>query len=214
VAFGQLNIQPEVHFVSESVPNSWSASNAYVVFKGDTPVVELANRTLLARAQNLLAAFKKQFAPGMGSGKGEVKTDVSISYYTTQLITGLMTSYSYTGGAHGNTRLLPYNFAMVNGAAKELRFSDVFKAGAADEVSQRVMWKLQGVERATSIAEGTVTAMTPEQLNRFTITKNGVKFYFEHYELGPYSAGSFNVTLIFSEIEDLLIPNGPASLIR
>ena len=50
-------------------------------------------------------------------------------------------------------------------------------------------------------------------MNRFVITKDGVKFLFDRYELAPYSNGDFNVTLRYSEIEDVLIPNGPTRLI-
>ena len=73
--------------------------------------------------------------------------------------------------------------------------------------------KLSLVDRATYVGSGQVSAMTPEMLNRFVITKEGVKFLFDRYELAPYVNGDFNVTLLFSEIDDVLIPDGPASLI-
>ena len=209
-AFAQLNIQPEIHALNEVAAGKYKASISYPVFKGDTAVVAFANTTLKARAAKLLAAFKQGAGP---RGGNEALTKASISYYTTQIITGVMTSYTFTGGAHGNTVSLPYNFAIVGGSPKELRFSDVFRAGSQSEVSGRVLKKLSLVDRATYVGSGQVSAMTPEMLNRFVITKEGVKFLFDRYELAPYVNGDFNVTLLFSEIDDVLIPDGPASLI-
>jgi hypothetical protein len=209
-SFSQLNIQPEIHAIKVEEPGKFKASIAFPFFKGDTPVVVFANETLNQRAQKLFDEFRKSLGP---RGGNEALTTASISYYTTQIITGVMTSYSFTGGAHGNTFALPYNFAMVGGVPKELRFADVFKPGTSDEVSMAVLGKLHGLERASYLADGSVSSMTSAQLNRFVITKDGVKFFFNRYELAPYAAGDFNVTLLYSEIEHLVQPSGPTSLI-
>lgn len=206
----QLNIQPEIHAIKEAVPGTYTASISYPVFKGDTPVVDFANNALAERANRLMAEFKKAMPRTRTAAPSEALVSTSISFYTTELITGVMSSYMFTGGAHGNSFSLPYNFAIVNGKPKELKFSDVFRPGTGDTVSQRVLAKLKGVERASFIADGSVSSMTADQLNRFIITKVGVKFLFDHYELGPYISGAFNVTLLFSEIDDVLLPNGPA----
>jgi len=205
-ALAQLNIQPEIRFLTEKKPNAWTASIAYPVFKGDTAVVALANDTLLKRAHALLADFLSQSKANymaLGHGGMEAKSDVSISLVGTELLSGVMTSYAFVGGAHGMTHSLPFNFALVSGKPKEIRFGDIFKPGVGSAVSQRVFAKLAGVERAAWVQDGQVSQMTPEQLDRFVITRQGVKFLFDRYELGPYSAGDFNVTLLFSEIDDL-----------
>ena len=206
----QLNIQPEIKYLVEANP-SMPASIAYPLFKGDTPVVEFANLTLKARAERLISEFRKA---AKVNGRGEAKTTASISFYTTELITGVMTSYAFTGGAHGMTFFLPYNFASVNGKPKELKFVDVFKPGTREQVSDRILAKLAGVERALWVANGQVTRIDASQLDRFVIGKLGVKFMFDRYELGPYSSGDFTVTLLWSEIEDVLLPGGPAKFAR
>jgi hypothetical protein len=163
-----------------------------------------------------MADFLQQTKANMaalGHGGMEAKTEVSISLIGTQLLSGVMTSYAFVGGAHGMTHFLPYNFAFVEGSPKQLVFGDIFRAGTGAQVSDRVMAKLQGVERATWVAEGEVTAMTAKQLDRFVITKNGVKFLFDAYELGPYVSGSFNVTLLYSEIDDVIKAQGPLRLV-
>jgi len=202
--------------LTNNKPNEWKASIAFPVFKGDTEVVAFANEALSKRAQSLLADFLRQTKANiaaLGHGGMEAKTDASISLIGRQLITGVMTSYAYVGGAHGMTNFLPYNFAMVAGKPKQLTFGDIFRPDAAAQVSERVLAKLVGVERAAWVAEGEVTGMTPIQLDRFVITKDGVKFLFDRYELGPYVAGSFTVTLLYSEIEDVLLPASPIRLV-
>lgn len=215
-AHAQLNIQPEVRFLTDNTKD-WKASIGYPVFKGDTAVVSYANESLLNRAKQLLAEFQdqsKKNLAALGHGGMEAKTDVSISIVGTELISGVMTSYCYVGGAHGMTFSLPYNFALVGGKPKSLKFSDVFRQGTGSTVSDRVMAKLSGVERAAWVQDGQVKAMTADQLNRFVITKVGVKFLFDRYELGPYAAGDFNVTLLYSEIEDVIRTDGPLRLVK
>jgi hypothetical protein len=210
-AIAQRNIQPDVRFIANNNPGRWKATISYPVFKGDTNVVSFANAELYKTAEYLLEDFLKQARQTRLASGAELEalTTASISYIGTDLISGTMSSYTFTGGAHGMTYYLPYNFGAVGGVPKRLGYSDIFKPGTESVMSDRIMTKLQLVDRAAWVHSGEVKSINAKQLNRFVITPMGVKFLFDPYELGPYSEGRFVIMMEYSEIMDLIDQAGP-----
>jgi hypothetical protein len=67
-------------------------------------------------------------------------------------------------------------------------------------VSDAVIAKLKGDRRATFVRSGEVKALTPLQLERFVVVQDGLLFFIDPAEAGPFVAGRFQVKLTIAEL--------------
>ena len=44
--------------------------------------------------------------------------------------------------------------------------------------------------------------------NNFYLNEEGIHYAFNQYEIAPYVMGEINVTVPYSDLEDILLPNG------
>jgi hypothetical protein len=56
-----------------------------------------------------------------------------------------------------------------------------------------------------------VTAITEGHLNGFIINRGGLIFDFDHYVVGPYADGPYQVYVPWSEVQDQLRPDTPVA---
>jgi hypothetical protein len=47
----------------------------------------------------------------------------------------------------------------------------------------------------------------------FTFDENGLTFYFQEYPIGPYAIGSWEITVPYHNLREILRPEGPQRLI-
>jgi len=125
----------------------------------------------------------------------------------------LLNNYEYTGGAHGSSSYVPYNFNTKSG--QDIVFSDVLKdtTGLEDKVVAILK------EDYPELFEDSDSTFSPEQTarddmnelasnpekasNPWYLTPSGVDFIFGEYELGPYASGSQFVELSYDENKDM-----------
>ena len=114
----------------------------------------------------------------------------------------LLAIYNYTGGAHGMTSFVTVNLRAANGKVREVRLRDLFSSpDYRSVVETALLTKLRDMPGASWVESGEVREFTPAQLEVFTHDRDGrLTFYFEPYALGPYSSGSFEVTLSKAEL--------------
>lgn len=121
--------------------------------------------------------------------------------------------YSFTGGAHGNGSTYAVLVDLRSG--RELKPASAFTAGgewlrtvtaivAAD-------LKKQFVERP-----GFDDALEPAKLaelmaepGRYLFKADGLEIIFNQYDVGPYSAGTYQVAIPYSRLRSLIRPDGP-----
>lgn len=119
------------------------------------------------------------------------KSDYKVTYNSDNILSILIEYYEYTGGAHGMTYKINFNYYIDTG--DKINLSSLFKEGfnykeKIDESIKESMSKhpeiyfedkFQGINDDTS----------------FYITKEGVVIYFPLYEIAPYSTGIPEFTL-------------------
>lgn len=128
------------------------------------------------------------------------------------LLSFVVGCYQFEGGAHGIGVTRTYNFGIVGGKPKRLTLGDCLSGPSAKtEVQTKIIEKAMKTSGTDWIDEGMVTELTSEQLNRFWVSKAGLVFEFDPYELGSYAAGPFTFTLTWAELKPLLKRGGPVS---
>lgn len=122
-------------------------------------------------------------------------------------------NFQYTGGAHPNTIAKYLNIEAQTG--RILKVEDVFHEEATETICSLIMDKL--IKEVNNRME-TDTINTLEDLQsvgmlldtdlyipeNFLLAKDGVIFYYNRYEIAPYSAGDFELEVPYDEINDYL----------
>lgn len=139
---------------------------------------------------------------------GEAPT---VSIGKPDLISIVVDTGSYEGGAHPYSYELFENWAIVGGKPRRLTLADLLMHGKKDieSVSLLVMGKLRDREEAMWVQDGTVRELTAGTQDSFAITRHGLKFVFAPYVMGPYAAGPITVDLAWAELKNLVNPAGP-----
>ena len=114
---------------------------------------------------------------------------------------------AYTGGAHGNYSLQFLNFNPVTGDVVKL--SDLFAADYEETLNKLALRSFQDARNipagADLAAEGFSFAddryYNPDN---FAILKDQMLFYFNNYEIAPYSAGPTTIAIQLEELEGIL----------
>ncbi|MCR5596676.1 MAG: RsiV family protein [Lachnospiraceae bacterium] len=155
-----------------------------------------------------------EYIPDMG----DYSEGFSIKYDTTIMradtaVTCLLTYYGdYTGGVHGNYCYYPVNYDSSTG--EELFISDVVDEGMLDEIPDLVAAALLerygkdsfygDADTQDAIAETIKKNYGKGDNYSFAVGYEGLTFYFQPYELGPYSSGALNATLKYEDYPELV----------
>lgn len=126
--------------------------------------------------------------------------------------------WEYTGGAHGVGATSGTNFGTPVGATRprELKLADFFTDGvaASRRINDLLMAKLRATkgteQEASFVLDGSVKWVDKESRENFVAEKDGLRWFFGPYEMGPYAVGEFEVKLSARELG----PQFRASLLR
>jgi len=113
--------------------------------------------------------------------------------------------YGYTGGAHGMgiSRFLVFDTDKM----KQLKLEDIFIEGFESELSSlleneyRAIYFIGGDE---ALSENGLWEDHIYPSENFFLTTDGMSFFYNPYELAPYSMGSITISLHRSKIQQLL----------
>jgi len=122
------------------------------------------------------------------------------------------TIFTFEGGAHPTTTYLLANYDVATGAPIEL--SDILKAGykeKLDALGEAALRKKYNVPADESLSQAHffVKEGAFELPDNFLVTAGGLEFQFNQYEIAPYFFGSPLLFIAYSELRDLIRPNGP-----
>jgi hypothetical protein len=123
--------------------------------------------------------------------------------------------YSYTGGAHPNSNLTYLNFEVSTG--KTLALSDLMKPGFEKQltaIAEKDFRKRKGLAPQASLAEAGYDFDDDQfKLNdNFAVTKDGLVFYYNPYEIAAYAGGPTELVIKWSEIKGLIKKDGPVKV--
>lgn len=191
---------------------------------GNNPNLEKFNQAARAAVTRKVAGFKKDMAPEAGENTEETRpedsmgSDLTISYTVVLAQDDLVSvdfevSSYFQGAAHPNSYSETFNYDLKNG--KQLKLADLFKPGAKylQAIANYCIadLKKQATEKglmAEEIEKG--AAAKADNYQGWTITRRGLGIYFDPYQVGPYAAGPQFVLVPYSDLKDLISPEGPA----
>ena len=135
----------------------------------------------------------------------EAKIDAEIAYENNDLITIMLNSYIFTGGAHGygSTRFL--NFEKKSGL--ELARNDLFKnqGNFVDFAEERFRMQEKIPDDQSINSTGLMFELDefylPENIG---FTESGLKLLYNPYEVASYADGTIEMTIPYGEVEKFL----------
>lgn len=189
---------------------------SYPLLISENQVIQTISTKLRERMKPTIDEFQKDAKEGFMS---DVITstwifnyDYSIEYYSEELISFTGMVYSYTGGAHGNTYFVSSNYLIEGEESKLLKLSDLFKKDSkyVMTLSELITMDLKK-QKAGWVVDGTIKSLKEDEIGPFALSPRGIQFAFAPYAVGPYSDGSFFVTISYDELQDIIDPSGPLS---
>jgi len=114
-------------------------------------------------------------------------------------------SYSYTGGAHGLQTQFYCTIDLTRG--KVLSPEDIFITGYESELSRLLTIKLHqmvNIPESDQLTESGYFVNEIKPNTNFYINANGIGFFYNQYEIAPYSFGTTDIFLSTKEVSELL----------
>lgn len=190
---------------------------------GNNPNLEKFNQAARGAVTRKVAGFKKDMAPEEGENTEETRpsdsmgSDLTISYTVALAQDDLVSidfevSSYFQGAAHPNSYSDTLNYDLKNG--KLLKLADLFKPGA------KYLQAIANYCIADLKKQATEKGLQPEEIEKgaaaksdnylsWTLTKRGLGIGFDPYQVGPYAVGPQYVLVPYSDLKDLINPEGP-----
>lgn len=135
--------------------------------------------------------------------------NASARCYTQKILCLEFSQGGYTGGAHGNSYVQFINIDFKN--AKQLKLNDLLMKGYETKLNKLIdkkFRKVKGLKPSDSLEkEGGLFENKIEYNDNFAITKDGLLFYYNNYEIAPYAAGPMELLLTYDELNKLIPEN-------
>jgi hypothetical protein len=142
---------------------------------------------------------------GGASFAWELLRHMHIQYNSSGLLTFYLVSYAFTGGAHG---LESHDYFSVDlKSGRLLRLQDMLKPGYEKELTTLLTGKLKEMSGLPSTGRLTEAGYFTEEVKpneNFYVMGNGIGFFYNHYELAPYSNGFTDIFLTNAELKAVL----------
>ncbi len=177
------------------------------------PSLENLNNTLFTKATEQHLEFiqlgQREILEGYRAIGWGWDSTYNIAYYDKGLVSIFEMAYTFSGGAHGNQHFAPHNYSISNGVATELKLADLFKENSnyVTILSNYILDDLREQEAPYAV-DGSQSNLTSEDLTVFAFSPKGISFGFAPYIMGPYVVGSFEVTVPFSALSNVIDPEG------
>ncbi|MDZ7269148.1 MAG: DUF3298 and DUF4163 domain-containing protein [candidate division KSB1 bacterium] len=205
----------EYHYYS-TADELIQAEAAFPRFLGKAPALQQLNTRMHTQAMVAHGQFVhdsnemlagEEMIGGMSFGYSH---DCSIMYYSEDLISLLVTEWSFTGGAHGNTSYAATNYWLHDGRWQTLALADLFLPDAdyLAALTRQCRQSLQA-QGAAWVQQGEMQAFTAEDLQVFNVMPRALLFTFAPYQVGPYAQGTFQVRVPYHQLGGILNPAGP-----
>lgn len=110
--------------------------------------------------------------------------------------------WTYTGGAHGNLDIITLNYSLITG--QRLNFVDIFEdvdkaLSLLSEQSRKVLSRrLAGGRMDQWILDGTTQDV--ENFSSLGLTRQGVRVYFQPYQVAAWAAGAQEVDIPLDDL--------------
>lgn len=143
---------------------------------------------------------------------------VKVRYQSAKIISLNFDLSFFSGGLHPQYASIFASFNAVTGA--KLRLADVLVADYEPRLTQIAEKKFRasnGIDPGTSLREAGYTFFKNDTFalnDNFWIGPRGLTFFYNPYEIAPYSMGTTELFLPYREIRDLIKPDGLLGAMR
>jgi len=150
--------------------------------------------------QVMLENKKEVLSQGSEIEKYGVQVDVSIVYWSKQMLTLSVYNWEDNGGAHGNYTIKYINIDL--GASKQgvEMFNDCQELAAVEE---RKLREYFNVSKDKRMSEFLLVDSLPSARN-YIITTKGITYSYDPYEIAAYDAGQIKLYIPYKEVEGCL----------
>jgi hypothetical protein len=141
-----------------------------------------------------------------------LQIDYDTSNFSDQVVNLKFTVYAFEGGAHGLTTTTTYTFDLAQ--QRVLSLNDLFVPGSNPlsvigplveaDLDARLTTDLAHLSDTNWIHQG--TGENPDNYKSWTITPDGLTFYFDQYQVAAYVAGTQTVTIPLAQLSAILAP--------
>jgi hypothetical protein len=118
--------------------------------------------------------------------------------------------FAFTGGAHG---LQSRQYTVVNlWNGKEVMLKDLFKQNSDARLTSILNDKLHEMNHLStsqSLKDAGFYSDTITPIDNFYVTREGIGFYYNQYNIAAYAIGAVNIFLPFRDLKEVLNINGP-----
>lgn len=144
----------------------------------------------------------------VGAPLNELRISFDPFLVNPRLVSIRFLAYRYTGGAHGSTQAIPFNFDLERGQFISLR--DLFQPDTnyLEQLSVATRTELAMLHPEWDqqwLAEG--TAEREESFSAFALSQDLITIFFQQYQVGPYVIGMPEVTIPLRRLQKILLPS-------
>lgn len=174
-----------------------------------SPVADFLESAGRTRIDDFVREGRRFGADGMLGWGWEMHEYVTLEGAARSYLSLLDHAYVYTGGAHPNTFFTSYLLELRPSGVTQLAIQDLFRTESTwlKRLTPLILADLARQEAAW-VTQGDVTELTHNDLSAFTLSADGLTFYFSPYAMGPYVQGSFEVTLPYEALLGLAPAGG------
>lgn len=146
-----------------------------------------------------LEQYRKDFASS-NPNNCETYFDYQIKYNSNDIMSLIFLNYQFAGGAHGSTVQTAYTFSLKTGDQYSLKDLFVKDADYVSVISAAVKKQLDERDLTSGLFEP-FTKIAEDQ--GYYLSNDGLRVYFQQYEILPYAAGIQEFTADFSAIKSI-----------
>jgi hypothetical protein len=203
----------EINYVEVSGPPTSELINKYInsfLLTTMYPMDSAVYMSMDAMADGFLKDYenaKKEF-PDM-PGNWYLNASLNDTAGTDKVISLVQNFDMFTGGAHPVYYEYYYNFDTETGDT--LSLNDIFKPGFEAELKKLVVDKFrkdQNLGPNDPLTKGGLFEDTLSFNYNYLLTKDGINFHYNIYEVWSYAQGPLNIFIPYSDLKALLKPEG------
>ncbi len=203
----------------ENKKQKLSIETAYPqLMDGSDANAEKFNKTISEMITKEIKGFKndnkevfKEAAESTDADRPGNSLDISytVEHADKNLISLHFSNYSFTGGAHGNTNSVTYNYDLNHGVM--LKLADLFQPNSnyLKVISDYCAKEIKKTDMTDDkwIREG--AGPKAENYRSWNITPEGLQITFDAYQVAAYAAGPQEVVVPYSVLKTIIKPDGP-----
>jgi len=137
-----------------------------------------------------------------------LKIDANVLREDSSLTTVYISGTEYVGGGHDADRFLLVNWNTKS--SKTIKLDDIFIDGYHEkliQIAERIFRKNEKLSDTASLKNYLFEKGIFTLNNNFLITPTGITFLYNEYEVKPYTEGTTQIDIPYSQIASLLRPN-------